>query len=70
MVADPVEFGVCNDIDCRGPSVRSLRQVGIWKFHKWDLSGAEHLKWSYCRRDEAAIRDYLDWLASELSSTG
>lgn len=28
----------------------------------------KRLNWSYCKRDETAIREYLQWLAAELSS--
>ena len=27
-----------------------------------------HVKWSYCKRDEAAIRGYLDWLGMKISA--
>ncbi|PND24325.1 transcriptional regulator [Sinorhizobium sp. M4_45] len=70
--ADPVEFGVCMTLIAEALAVAQptasrhleiLKQAGF-------ITVRKHLKWSYCRRDEAAIRDYLDWLASELSSTG
>jgi DNA-binding transcriptional ArsR family regulator len=68
--ADPVEFGVCMTLIAEALSVSQptasrhldiLKQAGFLKVRK-------HLKWSYCKRDDAAILDYLDWLAKELSA--
>jgi ArsR family transcriptional regulator len=39
-----------------------LRQAGF-------ITVQKHLKWSYCKRDEAAISGYLDWLGREISVT-
>ncbi|WP_230312395.1 ArsR/SmtB family transcription factor [Paracoccus lichenicola] len=72
--ADPVEFGVCMTLIAEALTVAQptasrhldiLRQAGF-------ISVRKHLKWSYCKRDEAAISGYLDWLGREISaaSTG
>ncbi|MCC5968881.1 MAG: winged helix-turn-helix transcriptional regulator [Pararhodobacter sp.] len=69
--ADPMEFGVCmtliaEALDVAQPTASRhldiLRQAGFITVHR-------HLKWSYCKRDEAAIRGYLDWLGLEISAT-
>lgn len=66
--ADPVEFGVCMTLIAEALSVAQptasrhldiLRQAGL-------ITVRRHMKWSYCKRDEAAIRAYLDWLGGEL----
>ncbi len=68
--ADPVEFGVCMTLIAEALTVAQptisrhleiLRRAGFIIVRK-------HLKWSYCKRDEAAIRDYLNWLGTELSA--
>ena len=67
--ADPAEFGVCmtmiaKALDVAQPTASRhldlLKQAGF-------ITVRRHLKWSYCKRDEAAIRGYLDWLAAELA---
>lgn len=67
--ADPVEFGVCMTLIAKALAVAQptasrhldiLRQAGF-------ITVQKHLKWSYCKRDEAAISDYLDWLRREIS---
>lgn len=67
--ADPVEFGVCmtliaDELAIAQPTASRhldiLRQAGFIQVRK------QH-KWSYCKRDEAAIDDYLAWLHGELS---
>jgi ArsR family transcriptional regulator len=67
--ADPAAFGVCmtliaESLDVAQPTASKhldiLRQAGFIVVQK-------HLKWSYCKRDETAIRSYLDWLAGQLS---
>lgn len=68
--ADPVEFGVCMTLIAEALAVTQptisrhldiLRQAGF-------ITVQRHLKWSYCKRNEAAIRDYLDWLGQEISA--
>ncbi|NMM44264.1 winged helix-turn-helix transcriptional regulator [Rhodospirillaceae bacterium KN72] len=67
--ADPVEFGVCMTMIAEALSISQptvsrhldiLRQAGF-------ITVRKHLKWSYCKRDDAAIRGYLDWMAKDLS---
>jgi ArsR family transcriptional regulator len=69
--ADPVEFGVCMTLIAEALAVTQptasrhldiLRQAGFIIVRK-------HLKWSYCKRNEAAIRAYMDWLNAELLLT-
>ncbi|MCB2127598.1 MAG: winged helix-turn-helix transcriptional regulator [Rhodobacteraceae bacterium] len=66
--ADPGETGVCMTLIAEALGVSQpttsrhldlLRQAGF-------LTVRRHHKWSYCKRDEAAIADYLTWLAAEL----
>ena len=68
--ADPVEFGVCMTLIAGALAIAQptasrhldlLRQAGFIRVQR-------HLKWSYCKRDEPAIREYMDWLAQELST--
>nr|WP_211313761.1 winged helix-turn-helix domain-containing protein [Sulfitobacter mediterraneus] len=67
--ADPVAFGVCmtmiaEEIAVAQPTASRhldiLRQAGF-------ITVQKHQKWSYCRRDELAIKDYLTWLGKELA---
>lgn len=67
--ADPEEFGICMTLIAEALAIAQptasrhldlLRQAGF-------ITVRRHLKWSYCRRDEAAIRDYLAWLGQEIS---
>ncbi len=67
--ADAVEFGVCMTLIAEALAVAQptvsrhldiLKQAGFIKVQR-------HLKWSYCKRDESAIKDYMDWLGTELS---
>ncbi|WP_462384345.1 ArsR/SmtB family transcription factor [Pseudomonas sp. Marseille-QA0892] len=37
-----------------------LREAGF-------ITVKRHMKWSYCKRDEEAIADYLRWLSEHLS---
>jgi ArsR family transcriptional regulator len=68
--ADPVAFGVCMTLIAEALAIAQptasrhldiLRQAGF-------ISVKKHLKWSYCKRDEAAIRGYLDWLGHEIAA--
>nr|WP_267911161.1 metalloregulator ArsR/SmtB family transcription factor [Paracoccus caeni] len=68
--ADPAEFGVCMTLIAEALSVSQptvsrhlelLRQAGF-------ITVRKHAKWSYCKRDEAAISGYLDWLNQEISA--
>jgi ArsR family transcriptional regulator len=66
--ADPVEFGVCmtliaEALDIAQPTASRhlaiLREAGF-------IHVSKHRKWSYCKRNEAEIRDYLGWLREQL----
>lgn len=68
--ADPVAFGVCMTLIAEALKIAQptasrhidiLRQAGF-------ISVRRHLKWSYCKRDEAAISEYLTWLGREISA--
>lgn len=66
--ADPVSFGVCmtliaEALDVTQPTVS--RHLDILKRAGF-ITVRRHQKWSYCKRDEVAIRDYLAWLQQEL----
>lgn len=67
--ADPVEFGVCMTLIAKALNVAQptasrhldiLKQAGFISVHR-------HLKWSYCKRDEASLTDYLNWLRQDLA---
>lgn len=67
-VADPVEFGVCMTLIAKALAVAQptasrhldiLRQAGF-------ITVRKHQKWSYCKRDETALREYLAWLGQQL----
>ena len=67
--ADPVQFGVCMTLIADILSVAQptasrhleiLRQAGF-------IVVERHQKWSYCKRNEAEIRSYLEWMKRELS---
>ena len=68
--ADPAEFGVCVTLLAEALAIAQptasrhidiLRQAGF-------ITVQRQLKWSYCKRNEAAIVGYLDWLAREVSA--
>ena len=70
--ADPVEFGVCMTLIAEALGVAQptasrhleiLKQAGF-------ITVRKHLKWSYCKRDEAAIEGYLTWLRDEICRPG
>ncbi|WP_233270675.1 ArsR/SmtB family transcription factor [Chachezhania sediminis] len=67
--ADAAEFGVCMTLIAEALGVAQptasrhldiLRQAGFIRVRR-------HMKWSYCQRDDDAIRDYFNWLSRELS---
>jgi DNA-binding transcriptional ArsR family regulator len=67
--ADPVEFGVCVTLIAEALGVSQptasrhidlLRQAGF-------ISVQRSQKWSYCRRNEEVLAEYVDWLHTELS---
>ncbi|SAI67276.1 ArsR family transcriptional regulator [Bordetella ansorpii] len=66
--ADPAAYGVCMTLIAQAMGVAQptasrhldiLKQAGFIQVHR-------HLKWSYCKRDDAAIGEYLRWLAAEI----
>lgn len=66
--ADPAEFGVCVTLiaEALGVSqptatrhIQLLRDAGFITVRRFQ-------KWSYCRRNEAALADYLSWFAREV----
>lgn len=66
--ADPVDVGVCMTLIAEAlglsqPTVSRhleiLKQAGF-------ISVQKHLKWSYCKRNEAALQDFMTWLDAEL----
>ncbi|SDZ56422.1 transcriptional regulator, ArsR family [Jannaschia faecimaris] len=67
--ADAVEFGVCmtmitEELGVAQPTASKhldiLKQAGF-------ITVRRHQKRSYCKRDEQAITNYLNWLQQELS---
>lgn len=65
--ADPVEFGVClthiaEELGVSQPTtsrhVDLLRQAGF-------IIVRRKGKWSYCKRDETALAEYIAWLAEQ-----
>lgn len=69
--ADAVEFGVCMTLIAEALAVAQptasrhldlLRQAGF-------ISVKKHLKWSYCKRNDAEISGYLEWLGREISAS-
>ena len=67
--AIPEETGVCmtliaEALDLKQPTISRhldiLKQAGF-------ITVKKHMKWSYCKRDEAEILNYLNWLKIELS---
>lgn len=65
--ADPMEFGVCMTMIAEALAVAQptasrhldiLRQAGF-------ISVRKHQKWSYCKRDETALREYLTWMGQQ-----
>lgn len=68
--ADPVAFGVCMTLIAEALGIAQptasrhldlLRQAGF-------LTVRRQGKWSYCRRDETAIQDFLAWLGQDLGA--
>ena len=66
--ADPVDSGVCMTLIAEVLAVAQptasrhlelLRQAGFIVVQRQE-------KWSYCKRNEAGIRDYLEWVRHEL----
>ncbi|MEH6477566.1 MAG: winged helix-turn-helix domain-containing protein [Sneathiella sp.] len=69
--ADPSEYGVCMTLIADALNVAqptASRHLDILKQAGF-ITVRRHQKWSYCKRDEVAIVDYLDWLRQELSGS-
>lgn len=67
--ADPVEFGVCMTLIAKALDIAqptASRHLAILNEADF-IRVSKHQRWSYCKRDEAAIRDYLQWLDGQLS---
>ena len=67
--ADPEAFGVCinlitEKLQLAQPTVS--RHIDILKRAGF-ITVQRYQKWSYCRRDEAALSEYRDWLSETLS---
>ncbi len=69
--ADPAAFGMCMTLIAEALAISQpaasnhlsiLRQAGF-------ITVRKQQKWSYCKRDEAAIADYLAWLSTELTTS-
>jgi len=66
--ADPVEFGVCMTLIAEALDVAqptASRHLDILKKAQL-ISVRKHQKWSYCQRNEVAIKEYVHWLEQEL----
>lgn len=66
--ADPGKFGVCMTLIAEALGVAqptASRHLDVLKQAGFIVT-QRHMKWSYCKRDEAAIKDYLDWLGAEV----
>ncbi|WP_406721698.1 ArsR/SmtB family transcription factor [Thioclava litoralis] len=66
--ADPVEIGVCVQLLAEhfGVSQPTMsRHVELLKRANF-LSARRRQKWTYCSRNEAALRDYNEWLVATL----
>lgn len=67
--ADPAEFGICMTLIAGKMGVTQptvSRHLDILRQAGFIVVKRQH-KWSYCRRNEIAIHDYLDWLRNELA---
>jgi len=67
--ADPAEFGVCMTLIAEAMDISqptTSRHLDILKQAGF-ITVRKHQKWSYCKRDEAVIQDYLAWLQQQLS---
>lgn len=67
--ADPLGFGVCMTLIAQALGIAqptASRHLAILKEAGF-ITVQKHLKWSYCQRDEAAIGDYVRWLAEQLN---
>lgn len=67
--ADPQEFGVCVSLIAEALEIAQpttsrhvdlLKQAGFITVQKYQ-------RWSYCKRDEVALADYVKWLSRDLT---
>jgi DNA-binding transcriptional ArsR family regulator len=66
--ADPVAFGVCMTLIAEALTIAqptASRHLDILRLAGF-ITVRKHLKWSYCKRDDSAIREYLNWFGEEL----
>ncbi|WP_074882271.1 ArsR/SmtB family transcription factor [Pseudovibrio axinellae] len=67
--ADPAEFGVCMTLIAHALEIAqptASRHLDILKQAGF-ITARRHLKWSYCKRNEAEIMEFLSWLGDEIS---
>nr|WP_063311805.1 metalloregulator ArsR/SmtB family transcription factor [Pseudovibrio sp. Alg231-02] len=67
--ADPSEFGVCMTLIAEALGVAqptASRHLDILKQAGF-ITAQKHLKWSYCKRNEPEIKEFLHWLNMEIS---
>ncbi|TDN01879.1 hypothetical protein CEE85_11625, partial [Lactobacillus crispatus] len=66
--ADPVEVGVCMTLIAEALAITqptASRHLEILKRAGF-IAVRRHHKWSYCKRNEAAIQDHREWIRHEL----
>ncbi|MCF1486922.1 helix-turn-helix domain-containing protein [Pseudomonas sp. AA27] len=70
--ADPVEFGVCMTLIASALGIAqptASRHLEILRQARF-ISVSKQQKWSYCKRNDAEILEYLEWLRFELAPGG
>lgn len=70
--ADPSTEGVCMSLIAEAIEVTPAtmsRHLDILRRARF-ITVTRIGKWGHCKRDEAAIRDYLDWIAKTLDLQG
>lgn len=67
--ADPEKFGVCMTLIAKAMQISqptTSRHLDILIQAEF-ITVAKFQKWSYCKRNEPAIKNYLNWLQQQLS---
>ncbi|MBR0553330.1 ArsR/SmtB family transcription factor [Stakelama marina] len=67
--ADPVEYGVCMSLIAQALGIAQptvSRHLDILRQAQF-ITVRRHAKWSYCARNEDALRDYLAWVNRDLA---
>lgn len=67
--ADPVAVGVCIQLIAEALNIAqptASRHVELLK-HAGFITVQKQQKWSYCKRDDAALQDYFQWLKGEIN---